>query len=157
MTEPETKQDYIEIDILEECFLCFDKSCNKFILLKCCNRHNIHEQCLFTIFLNYLSLQSDKISCPLCRQDMILKDYFTLDKSIELFSELNEQDKHKFFTKFNNVITYNYIESNHILQVDETTSTITVTEKSVLKRYLFTFVLFVILVLCVIGFKLLSP
>jgi hypothetical protein len=152
----EIKQDYIEIDILDECFVCFDKPDNRFISLKCCNRQNIHEQCLFNIFLNYLPSQGNTISCPLCRQNIILKDYFTLDKSIELFSSLNEHDKHKFFPKFNAIISYNYIESNHTIQVDETTSTVTIVEKSVIKRYLFTFVIFVILVACVIGFKLIA-
>lgn len=151
----EVKPEFIEIEILkEECFLCFDTSDSHFIELKCCHRQNIHLQCLFQIFLNYLQLQSDKISCPLCRQDISIKEYFTLDDLIEAFSKLNEQTKRKFFPKFNTIITHNYIESNQALQIDETTSTITVTKKSIIKRYLFTFVVFVLLVLAVIGFKL---
>jgi hypothetical protein len=101
-------------------------------------------------------MQNDKMPCPLCRQDISIKDYFTLDDSIDAFSTLNEQIKKKFFTKFNHVIQYNYIDSNHTIQIDETTSTVTVGEKSVLKRYLFTFVVFVLLVLVVIGFKLIQ-
>lgn len=153
----EVKPEFIEINILkEECFLCFDASDSHFIELKCCNNQNsIHSQCLFQIFLNYLPIQSDKMPCPLCRQEISIKEYFTLDDSIEAFSNLNEQVKKKFFPKFNHVISYNYIDSNHTtLQTDETTSTTTVREKSILKRYLFTFVIFIFLVLSVIAFKL---
>lgn len=143
--------EYIEIDILkdEECFLCFDTSHSKFVTLQCCNRQNIHSQCLFQIFLNYLSLQNDKIACPLCRQEMSIKTYFTLDDMIENYTCLDEKCKKKFFPKFNNIITYNYIESNQVVQVDETTSTITVTNrKFILRKYLS---LFILLVLIIVG------
>jgi hypothetical protein len=152
----EIKQEFIEIDILkDECFLCFDASDCHFIELKCCHKKNsIHLQCLFQIFLNYLSIQNDKMPCPLCRQEISIKEYFTLDDAIEAFSNLNEATKKKFFTKFNNVISHNYIESDHVLQIDETTSTVTVREKSIFKKYMFTFILFIILVLGVIAFKL---
>ena len=155
----DVKPEFIEINILkeDECFLCFDSSNCHFIELKCCHKQtSIHSQCLFQIFLNYLPMQSDTMPCPLCRQEISIKDYFTLDDSIEAFSNLNEQVKKKFFPKFNHVISYNYIESNHTTQIDETTSTVTVRGKSILKRYLFTFVVFVLLILAVIGFKLIQ-
>lgn len=151
----DVKPEIIKIDILkEECFLCFDTPDSHFIELKCCHRQNIHLDCLFQIFLNYLSLQNNTVLCPLCRQDISIKEYFTLDDLIESFSKLDEQSKKKFLPKFNNIITYNYIDSNCTLQIDETTSTTTITDKSLIKRYLFVFVLFVVLVSCVVGFKM---
>lgn len=141
--------EFIEIDILkdEECFVCFDNSQSKFITLQCCNRQNIHSQCLFQIFLNYLSLQNDTITCPLCRQEMSIKTYFTLDDMIENYTCLDETCKKKFFPKFNNIITYNYIDNQQVIQVDETTSTITVTTgKVILRKYLSIFLGLVLII-----------
>jgi hypothetical protein len=154
----EINPEFIEINVFkDECFLCFDTLDCNFIELKCCNKRSIiHSKCLFQIFLNYIPIQTDKIPCPLCRQEMSIKEYFTLDESINAFSNLNEETKKKFFSKFNNIISYNYIDSNHVLQTDEATSTITVRDTSILKKYLFTFISLVILILVVIGFKLIQ-
>lgn len=149
--------EYIEIDILkdEECFVCFDnsQSLSPYIRLKCCNRNNIHKLCLFNIFINYLNLNQSKIACPLCRQEISIQDYFTLDESITLYSMNDEICKRKLLTKFNSIITFNFIDGNNQLQIDEATSTITVVNKPCYKTYGFTIVLFIILVLCVIGFR----
>jgi hypothetical protein len=141
----------IEIGILNEseCFVCFDTLHNKFINLNCCKKQNIHSQCLFHIFLNYLSLQSDKIACPLCRQEIAIKDYFNVDELIESFSYLDDKTKCKFFAKFNNIISYNYIESNQVNQLDETTSSIT-NIKFMLSKNLPTFMLIVLIIIAIV-------
>jgi hypothetical protein len=152
--------EYIEIEILkEECFVCFDSHESEYIKLKCCNRHNIHKKCLFNIFLNYLqypitfNVQNSVISCPLCRQEISIKDYFTLDECITLFMECEVSCRQKFITKFNAIITYNYIDSNNIVvvSVDETASIII--KKPLYKKFTFTIAVFILLILIVVGFK----
>jgi hypothetical protein len=146
--------EYIEINILkEECFVCFETSESEYTTLKCCNRNNIHKKCLFNIFLNYLTIQSSIVSCPLCRQEINIKDYFTLDEAITFFSNNDNMYKIKFLNKFNTIVTHNFIDSEHILQIDEETSTVSIVEKKTFKRYIYTIVVFIILVIIVIGLK----
>lgn len=159
MEEERKEEEYIEIDILPECFLCFDNQECNFITLKCCNSKNIHNQCLFNIFINYLKLLQSEIQCPLCRQNLSIKDYFTLDECILYFTQLSEPLKKKYNNKFNAIITFNYLEQTHVThvtQVDETTSiNRDDLDKSLCKKYAFTIVLFIVLVFVVICFKLL--
>jgi hypothetical protein len=151
--------EYIEIEILkEECFVCFDSHESEYITLKCCNRHNIHKKCLFNIFLNYLqypitfNVQNSVISCPLCRQEISIKDYFTLDECITLFMECEVSSRQKFINKFNAIITYNYIDThNVVINADETASIII--KKSPYKKFTFTIAVFILLILIVVGFK----
>jgi hypothetical protein len=152
--------EYIEIQILkEECFVCFDSHESEYITLKCCNRHNIHKKCLFNIFLNYLqypiaiNIQNSIISCPLCRQEISIKDYFTLDECITLFMKCETSYRQKFSYKFNAIITYNYIEvfNQIVVSVDETESIIV--KKSSYKKFALTIILFVLLILVIIGLK----
>lgn len=151
----EQKEEYIEIDILNECFVCFDIQEAGFITLKCCNTNNIHSQCLFTIFLNYLKMIQSEIQCPLCRQNISIKDYFTLDDCINHFSKLSETKKKKFYNKFNAIISFNYLEQTRPNQVDETTSIDrNELDKSLCQKYAFTIAIFVILVVVVVCFQL---
>jgi hypothetical protein len=152
--------EYIEIDILkEDCFICFDSRESEYITLKCCNRHNIHKTCLFNIFLNYvqypidLSVKNSVISCPLCRQEISITDYFTLDECIALFMEYEVSYKKKFMIKFNAIITYNYIDSNYVVSVDKNPLSIII--KSISKKVNCTIVAFilVIFILLFIGIK----
>jgi hypothetical protein len=151
--------EYIEIDILkEECFVCFDSSDNEYIKLTCCNRSNIHKKCLFGIFINFINLKSSIITCPLCRQDICIKDYFTLDDAITLFSNQENKFKIKFLNKFNAIITHNYMEpepdtNTNNINIDETTSISISQNQPAHKKYAFTMVVFICLVVLIIGLR----
>ena len=151
----------IEINILKECFLCFDSRESEYVILKCCNKHNIHKDCLFNIFIHYIdgntttniNVDEQCIPCPLCRQEISIKDYFTLDECITLFMNGETSYRQKFMIKFNAIITYNYIEvfNQVVVSVDETAS-ISV-KKSSYKKIALTIILFVLLVLIITGLK----
>jgi hypothetical protein len=152
--------EFIEINILkEDCFVCFDSQESEYITLQCCNKHNIHKKCLFKTFLNYikcpkeLNIENSTISCPLCRQDIYIKDYFILDECITIFTEYNDIYKRKFMKKFNLIIAYNFIDSNHVLSIDETTSTMIVPAKTTYKKYIFILIIFILIVIVIIGLK----
>lgn len=155
--------EFIEINILKEppppnwqsceCFLCFDSRESEYIILKCCNKHNIHKECLFNIFIHYIDGDDQHIPCPLCRQELSIKNYFTLDECITLFMENEVSYRQKFMIKFNTIINYNYIDSNQlVVNIDETASIII--NKSPYKKFAFTVIVFMLLILIVVGFKM---
>lgn len=143
-----------EYILTEECFVCCDSHESEYITLKCCNKHNIHKICLFNIFLNYiqyltdLTIKNSTISCPLCRQDISIKDYFALDECITLFMEYELPYRQKFMTRFNLIITYNYMDNNVVVNVDETISTTSVAPKSNYTKYMI--ILFVVMLIVMI-------
>jgi hypothetical protein len=152
----------IELNILKEpcswqaceCFLCFDECESKYIHLKCCNRNNIHIDCLFNIFIHYMHTNKKNISCPLCRQQIYIKDYFSLDECITLFSNFNDIDKQKFFEKFQNIILHNFINENHTLQIDETRSIVSIIRKKSYNKYIITFVAIIYIVFIIVIFEI---
>lgn len=141
---------YIEIDILkeqEECFVCFDSSNNEYIKLTCCSRNNIHKKCLLNIFIHFINIQSSVITCPLCRQNICIKDYFTLDDAITLFSNNENTFKIEFLNKFNEIITYNYMEPDPEPEPDTNANT------SINNKPAYIFVLFICLLILIIGLR----
>lgn len=154
--------EYIEINILKEpstwqaceCFLCFDSRESEYIILKCCSKHNIHKDCLFNIFIHYMHANDENIPCALCRQQITIKDYFSLDECITMFSNFDNKDKQKFFAKFQIIVLHNFIDNNHTLQIDETRSIVTIVPKTSYKKYIITFFVVIFIALIIAIFEI---
>jgi hypothetical protein len=138
----------IKIDILnEECFICLN-SHSKYITLKCCNKSNINDICLFNVFIHYMNTHNEYIPCPLCRQYILIKDYFSLEDCIILFSNLNDNNKQAYFQKFHKILLDNYIKFYHILEIDETNSNINILSN--ITYILYTSILLIVFILLMI-------
>jgi len=137
----------INLDELEiECFLCADVSESEYVQLTCCQRSDIHRTCLFNIFLNCLNRPYDVMPCPLCRQDIRLKNYFQLNEIIDIFSKYDYGYKRKMLQSFANIINFNFIDYNHELHIDNETSTVSVSRRCMYDKIcLFGFIIILIL------------
>lgn len=145
--------EFIEINILsDDCFICYDSHESGHVTFKCCNKRNIHKKCLFDIFLNYLNFQSSIILCPLCRQEISITDYFTLDECITSFTTNNsELYQQKLMSKFNAIITYNYVDYKHTLNIAK--NIIPPKQMTTYGRCMSAFIIFILLIMFVIMFK----
>ena len=68
----------------DNCCICLELTtkCKYNIQLKCCKNY-LHNQCLILLLLNY------KSTCPLCRMDIKITDYYdknNFDEEIKCFS-----------------------------------------------------------------------
>lgn len=97
--------DHVTVTIFEQenkCAVCLDtvtqhNSAQRSITLQCC-KNCIHDSCFHILVL------SGHTSCPLCRKDIILKEYYTA-KSFEVkSSEIPYIYYSKYNDNYNNII-----------------------------------------------------
>lgn len=76
------------LKIADECCICLgdDYTLSKKIYMKCCNQI-LHQRCLFDI-----SIYGHK-NCPLCREKLKLKNYFTRNEFKKYIYDLNIYEK----------------------------------------------------------------
>lgn len=142
----------IKIDILndeDECFICLNAhNNNKYITLKCCNKSNIHDICLFNVFIHYMNQYNDYIPCPLCRRNILIKDYFSLEDCIMLFSSFDTNNKQVYFQKFYRILLDNYINFYYTLEMDETNLSINIVSN--INYIIYTCILIIVFILLMI-------
>ena len=86
------------------CYICFEPENKKlFVKLNCCNNNYLHYKCLY----NTLILCNK--TCPLCRKNVNIADYFNIDEIICYFNNMVVFER---LEKINKVITTINIEYN---------------------------------------------
>lgn len=87
----------LNLDV-KDCCICLNEEPDyKKIITKCC-KNMIHQRCLFQIIIHGHN------SCPLCRQDLIIKEYFTRTEFISYTRQLTLSQRYMYITNIQNAL-----------------------------------------------------
>jgi len=102
------------INIEADCFICFETMEEK-TLLTCC-KHSLHSKCLF-LYIIGKHIEENKITCPMCRQQLRLQDYFTTDSFTTYMNSLSTIDFKAKYIKLNCYKCLRMLCSKYIVNV----------------------------------------
>ena len=85
---------YIELDILDECYICMDNINSNLIKLNCCKNEYIHKKCLFILYAHNIE------NCPLCKKIYSILEYITKKELKTIYDNLDIVEKKIYKDKF---------------------------------------------------------